>query len=90
MYTKELGRGYYYEKYKVDSYGVGGDVYSAFLTDSLDENHFITYIYDDEVLYFNFIEDSILVKKYQEKILARKFPDDLKWIKTYSYFIKKD
>ena len=47
--------GYFCEHFKIDSYGVGGDVYSLYLTDSINFREFVCNYYDNLLLFVGLI-----------------------------------
>ncbi len=66
LYTDFVDRGLYCEHYKVDSYGVGGDVYSIYLTDSLMYRKFICLYYDSESFELKVNEDKVFITKLED------------------------
>ena len=84
----QLENGLFCERYLVANFGVGGEVYSTYLTDSTTFKKLIIVYYDSEYLDFDFEGDEIVVNRMYEKMTPE---GDLKLVsleeKTFS--IKK-
>ena len=59
-YSKQIGSEVSAEFYRVANYGVGGDVFSVYVTDSLIFRKFITLFYDHESVSFEIVDDQII------------------------------
>lgn len=64
--TKLIDSGLYLESYRVDTYGVGGDIYSIYISDSLNFRRFITLYYDNERIVHEINADSISISRMEE------------------------
>lgn len=58
--------GYFCDHYKVDSYGVAGDVYRLILRDSLNTKVFVCDYYDNEIFEYYFNEGKIEILKFED------------------------
>ncbi|HOY11918.1 MAG TPA: hypothetical protein PLY70_02210 [Saprospiraceae bacterium] len=59
--------GYYCDHFKIDSYGVGGDVYSLYLTDSISFREFVCNYHDNDVFEYLDEGNKIEILKYEDK-----------------------
>jgi hypothetical protein len=85
--TDKINDVYYCEHFNVDSYGVGGDVYNLYLTDSLTFRDLVCTYYDNDVFEYLCENDKIKILKYEdssningkkvEKKLSSKYEFDL-------------
>ncbi|MFT6338710.1 MAG: hypothetical protein ACI86M_003921 [Saprospiraceae bacterium] len=66
LYTDRLNSGIYFERYRVDSYGIGGDKYSIYLTDSIKFRKFISLYYDNESFEYFETKDTISIVKMKD------------------------
>lgn len=66
LFSDSIGNQLYTESYRVASYGVRGDVYSVYVTDSVYFRKFIAVYYDNESFEFTIDNDHILVIKLEE------------------------
>lgn len=66
LFTGVISDQLFSEVYRVESFGVGGDVYSVYLTDSLSFRKFIDLYYDNESFDFIVLEDHIEAVKKEE------------------------
>ncbi len=60
LFTDVVADQLYSESYRIESFGVGGDVYSMYLTDSLSFRKFVSVYYDNES--FEFIVENNIVQ----------------------------
>lgn len=68
LYTRDCDNGFYLEHFCVADFGVGGEFYTAYLTDSLHFRMFIAKYFDNEYLEVDWREDHIFVRRmYEDK-----------------------
>lgn len=66
LFTDLIADQLYSEAYRIESYGVGGDIYSMYLTDSLNFRKFISLYYDNESFEYKIDNNEVLIIKKQE------------------------
>jgi len=89
LYTDLIADRLYIEGYQIESYGVGGDVYSIYLTDSLSFRKFISLYYDNESFNYNIDKDEVVIIKKEESggVNMPKFKKKI--IEEYKFSLKK-
>ncbi len=69
IYTDKLISNVYIEKFREESYGVGGDVYSVYLTDSIRFRKFVCKYYDSQSFNTRIIGDSIYIFRFEDSYI---------------------
>lgn len=67
LYSENHKDGIYSEYFRVASYGVGGDVYSVYITDSTSFRKHIMVYYDNDYINLNFSKDEVTINRMNEK-----------------------
>jgi hypothetical protein len=89
LFTDVIGNKLYSESFRIDSYGVGGDVYSMYITDSLNFREFISLYYDNETIKFSVVDNEILAIK-EEDISGINNPNSKKQVLQEYRFVIND
>jgi len=67
LYSENHNNGIYSENFRVASYGVGGDVYSVYITDSTSFRKHILVYYDNDYINFDFNKDEVTINRMNER-----------------------
>ncbi len=80
--------GYYCDHYKVDSYGVGGDVYRLFLRDSLNKILFVCDYYDNDIFEYFFKGEKIEILKFEDSYSVGGIKHNKRLINKYVFDLR--
>lgn len=69
LYSEKHNNDIYSEYFRVASYGTGGDVYSVYITDSINFRVHVLLYYDHDYVDFEFSNEEVTVNRLMEKKL---------------------